>query len=302
MLGEDPGEEVPEEQRERSFSHAKAPKRALVIVAGVLFNLLLAWILISAGFLTGMPTPLGMAPTAAVVENAKLIVTEVRPDSPALGAGLLVGDTIISLKDNESKERLTAPTPESLQDFIASRADRPLTVTYSRGAAQTIEAIITPKTGIIADRGAIGIAMDMIGTVKLPLHLALWEGGKLTLSLTEATGRAFGALISDAFRGEGDMATITGPVGIIGLVGDASHFGFVYLLGLTAIISINLAIINILPIPALDGGHFIVLIIEAISRKKISAAILARVNTAFFFLLIALMLVITVFDISKLIG
>jgi len=98
------------------------------------------------------------------------------------------------------------------------------------------------------------------------------------------------------------MATITGPVGIIGLVGDASHFGFVYLLGLTAIISINLAIINILPIPALDGGHFIVLIIEAISRKKISAAILARVNTAFFFLLIALMLVITVFDISKLIG
>ena len=93
---------------------------------------------------------------------------------------------------------------------------------------------------------------------------------------------------------------MTGPVGIVGLVGDASRLGFVYLLTFTALISINLAIVNLIPIPALDGGRLLFVAVEAVIGRRINAKFVQYINTISFALLILLMLVITYRDILNL--
>jgi len=95
------------------------------------------------------------------------------------------------------------------------------------------------------------------------------------------------------------VANVAGPVGIVGIVGEAAKFGFSSLLILTALISINLSLINLLPLPALDGGRLLLLLVEAISRRKIPAKIFNAVNTLGFAFLIFLMIIITIRDVGK---
>jgi regulator of sigma E protease len=96
------------------------------------------------------------------------------------------------------------------------------------------------------------------------------------------------------------LSQVSGPVGIVGAVGSASAEGFTSLLFITAIISINLALINIVPVPALDGGRLLFVLIEAVTRKPIPKGVANMVNTAGFAFLILLMLVITAHDLFKL--
>jgi regulator of sigma E protease len=142
--------------------------------------------------------------------------------------------------------------------------------------------------------------MDMVGTLSLPLHKAVYEGGRSTIRLSVLTVEGIANLISSGVRGKADISQVTGPVGIIGLVGDASRLGFAYLITFTALISINLAIINLVPFPALDGGRIVFVAIEGITKRKINSKIASTLNTVGFFLLIALMLVITYRDILRL--
>src|SRR6185295_12449320 len=146
----------------------------------------------------------------------------------------------------------------------------------------------------------IGISMDEIGIAKMPLFTAVWEGMKLTLSMTKGTAVGLYTLIAEGIMGKGSFAAVTGPVGMVGIVGDAYKFGFVYLLSFTALISINLAIINLLPFPALDGGRLFFLLIEKIKGSRMNAKVANTVNTVGFSLLILLMIVITYHDIAKL--
>jgi len=141
--------------------------------------------------------------------------------------------------------------------------------------------------------------MDMVGTMRLPAHLALYEGGKLTLLYTKETFKGIMGLLFDSVRGKADMSSVAGPVGIVKIVGDASRLGFERLLALTAIISINLAVVNILPIPALDGGRVFFVIIEAIKGSPIKPKTANMVNTISFFILIGLIIIITFSDVWK---
>jgi regulator of sigma E protease len=129
----------------------------------------------------------------------------------------------------------------------------------------------------------------------------LVEGAKTTWRLTEATVVGLGSFIASSFQGESDLSQVTGPVGIVGLVGDASQLGFIYLLSFTAFISINLAIINLIPFPALDGGRILFVIIESIIRRPIAPKIANTLNAIGFLLLIGLMLVVTANDILRLV-
>jgi regulator of sigma E protease len=144
--------------------------------------------------------------------------------------------------------------------------------------------------------------MDMIGIVKLPVHKALLEGAKNTWFLLDGTARGLWGLIKNAVVGQGSLMGVTGPVGIVKMVGDASSLGFVYLVGFTALISINLAIINLIPIPALDGGRLLFIIIEAIKRSPIKPKVANTVNAVGFALLMILMVVVTYHDIARLIA
>ncbi len=297
IFGESPDEEsVNGPDSKRSFVNKPKYIQAAVLVAGVTFNVILAWFLLSAGFMIGLPTSVDVAPEGRVLEDVALTIVEVKPDSPAQDVGLEVGDVILSLAVGE--DSVFSPSPTEVQEFIAINFEKDINVVYRRGKEFQETITLRPVEGII-DRPAIGIAMDEIGKLKLPAHLALWEGAKLTAGLTEATFFGLVSFFGGVFSGNADLSDVAGPVGIVGIVGQASEFGFVYLLSLMAIISINLAIINLIPFPALDGGRLLFLLIEAIKGSPIKPAIANTVNAVGFAALILLMVIITYSDIVK---
>ena len=143
--------------------------------------------------------------------------------------------------------------------------------------------------------------MAEIGDLKLPPLKALEKGIFDTYKYTVLTFSGFYNLIKDLFTGHAKEAAknLTGPIGIFSLVGEAKNEGLGSLLAFMALISINLAVLNILPLPALDGGRILFVLIETLTRKPLSQNAQAYINGIFFFLLISLMVLVTIKDVIK---
>ena len=295
IFGEDPDDEsIRGKDAKRSLVHKSKWIQAWVVGAGIVFNLLLAWILISGGFIVGLPFSAEDEQYGSRVQDAVLTVTQVMPHSPAETAGIKGGDHIISL--HTGKDVLDAPEVASTQKFIASHSE--LTFTYVRGKEMRTT-IVHPVEGVVDGRRAIGISMDKAGILKLPVHEAIYAGALTTASFTWATLTGLIDFFKNIFVGHADFSEVSGPVGIVGIVGEASALGFVHVLSLMAIISINLAVINLLPFPALDGGRLFFILIEAIKGSPIKPVIANTANGVGFILLILLMVVVTYGDIAK---
>ncbi len=297
IYGENPDEEsINGPDKDRSFVNKPKYIQALVMIAGVVMNFLVAWLLISVGFMTGLPSSVDNAPAGSNIENVMVTVTSVIPGSPAEKAGIKVRDRIQGLSSGVDTSE--APSFESVQYFIRQHPQDEINFSVLRGD-EIKEVKMTPIQNE-SNSAIVGISMDRIGTLKLPVHEAIWSGLKLSLNLTKATFMGFYHLIHDAIVGKGDFNSISGPVGIVGIVGDAASFGFVYLLSFTALISINLAVINLIPFPALDGGRLLFLLIEKIKGSRIKPQVANMINLVGFGLLMLLMLVVTYHDIVKL--
>lgn len=296
IFGEDPdNESIEGPDRDKSFALKNRAIQAAVLFAGVFFNILFAWILFSVGFIYGMPAVLDEPdPTG----NSKLMILNVLPNSPAEKAGISMGDEIISVTSGENI--LEEINPLGISNFI-NQSQGEITISLLRDEEEKVLEIL-PTEGIIKERIAIGVDMGYFSILKLPIHEAFWEGTKRTGILLYAVTIGLWEFLSSAVLGKADFSQIAGPVGIVGLVGDASNMGFIYLVNFTAIISLNLAIINLIPIPALDGGRLFFVLIEAISRKRINPSISNTLNALGFLILIGLMVVVTFFDISRLFG
>lgn len=156
--------------------------------------------------------------------------------------------------------------------------------------------------GIVEGKPAIGVGLDTVGVVRFGFLRSFFEGALMTWDLLREVAVGLFGFLEKAILGQASMSSITGPVGIAGLVGEARTLGVVYLLSFTAFISINLAVINLLPIPALDGGRLLFLAIEGIIRRPIPSVFTKAVNTTGFILLIIFMLFITYRDIVKVFG
>ena len=292
-------DKVPAPDLSRSFVHQKKWKQALVLFAGVFANFLLAWLLFSIGFMSGLPTSIGNEKAGYELSDVNLVIVSVLEDSPAYGAGLEVGDKIVSIESG--KEIVSDINPDTLKSFVVSHPDKEIKFGYLRGKSEEVNfTSLTPVVKTALDKPSMGISMDMIGTAKLPFFAALWEGMRLNWLMTKGTAVGLYTLISEGIQGKGSFAGVTGPVGMVGIVGDAYEFGFVYLLSFAALISINLAIINLLPFPALDGGRLFFLLIEKIKGSPINAKFANMANMIGFSVLILLMLVITYHDVVKL--
>jgi regulator of sigma E protease len=294
IFGENPAEKEEIENSEPaknsdSFQDKNRGIQAAVLVAGVVGNFLFAWLLISIGFMGGLSAPLGVS---LPVEDPQIMVTTVVPGSPAAEAGIKTGDIITSVSRGDQFSELD---PALASEFIGSSIE-PVTFGIDRGGVIT-ERVVEPEMGIVPDRPAIGIGMEFFGTVRLNPVEAFWHGLLVTGELTWLTAKAIGTFIFQALGGRADLSQVSGPVGIVAMVGDVRELGFSFLLTFTALISINLAIINMVPFPALDGGRLLFVIIEAIRRKPIPPIIFNAANTVGFFLLILLMILITVRDV-----
>ena len=300
IFGENPDEENTNgPDASRSFINKAKWKQAVVLFAGVFANFLLAWFLFSFGFMSGLPSSVGNETKGYALEDINLVVVSVAPDSPADKASLKSGDKVISVKS--SSDILKDINPDALKSFILSHSEKEIEIGYIRGKDVTIHtALVTPVVKSVGGEPIIGISMDQIGTAKLPFLTALKEGMSLTWFVTKGTIVGLYTLIVDSLKGQGSLESITGPVGMVSIVGDAYQFGFVYLLSFTALISVNLAIINLLPFPALDGGRLFFLLIEKIKGSRMNPKFANTANLIGFGILIILMLVITYHDVVRL--
>ncbi|MDP1625120.1 MAG: site-2 protease family protein [bacterium] len=282
----------------RSFSNIARWKQALILASGVIFNIVFAWALFSIAYLSGMTTSVSDNSSKYVIDKHVMVI-EVLEGSPAARAGIMPGDSFIGIKSGSAATSVVA-TVEEVQSAVRSSDGSALGLEVLRNGAP-LALTVTPEQVSSTSNFAIGIAMDLAGKVKLPIHLAIWEGGKLTVDMFVGIAANLYGLIRDAFMGEADLSQVAGPVGIARLVGDASSLGFIYLLSFTAFISMNLAVLNLIPFPALDGGRILFVAIEAISRRPIKPVVANTLNVLGFGLLILFMLFVTYKDIAKLI-
>jgi regulator of sigma E protease len=300
IFGEDPTAlDINGEDKERSFANKPKYAQALVLIAGVFMNFVFAWLLISFGYIVGLPSVANSAPKGGTVESVSLMVLSVEKNSPADIADLKEGDRVEAIIRGES-DRITDITPEKLRSIVIENGEREIKFEVKRDN-ELLTIPVTPKEKDENSLPSIGIAMEMIGILKLgPLH-AISYGFQTAISISKEIVVTFFSLIFGAFTGTADVSQITGPIGIVGVVGDAYKIGFAYLISLTALISLNLAVINLIPFPALDGGRLLFVGIEAITKKRIPINIANLLNTLGFGFLILLMLFVTYHDIVKLI-
>ncbi len=305
IFGEDSHSEEIKTDADKSTSFVYKPKwvQAAVLVAGVSMNIIFAWLVISTSLAIGVPATSDYGGYGKIT-NPKLAIMDVSPDSPADKAGLKMGDEIVTLSarlGNETKTFSENPmSAEGAKNFINTNSDSEISVSFKRAGQEINTVSLKPADGIVSDRKVIGVALESTGILKVPLYLAPIEGARSTWLMLEQTAFGLFDFLKGIFTFKSDFSQVSGPVGIAKVVGEARAMGFVYLLTLTAIISINLAIINLLPFPALDGGRLLFVAIEAITRRPINAKFVKWANTIGFAFLILLMLAVTTHDIIKL--
>lgn len=254
LIGENPDEEIKEELRARSFSNQPIWKRSLIIAAGPFFNFFLAIVLFSAINLFGIP----YSPPK---------VGEVNPGLPAEAAGLKKGDLILSIDGQDIKKW------DDLSRIIRSSQGKELALRVKRND-ETLEIKVTPKSSSVKNLFGEEVPTFVIGIThsgevlieKVNPLVALGNGFIQTYQGIRLTVVGIIKLIQRVIPAK----TIGGPILIAQMAGEQARRGFLSLVLFVAILSINLGVINLLPIPILDGGHFIFLGLEAILRRPIS--------------------------------
>jgi regulator of sigma E protease len=224
-------------------------------------------------------------------------ITEIAPNSPAQTAGIEAGDKIIAVKSQTAAENIN--TVSVFQDLISANKGKELLITLQRGQ-QELEVKAVPRLEIPAGEGALGIGLVRVAEIYYPWYQSFWEGTKETFALIWLTLSAFGYMLWQLIGHGQAVAEVAGPVGIYTITGQVVQMGFVYIIQLAALLSVNLAIINAFPFPALDGGRVLFLIIEKIKGSPVSQAVERGVHTAGFVFLLLLMLLITARDVIKL--
>jgi len=291
------------EKGSQSFSSRPRILQALVLIAGIAMNLLFAYVLITGALIAGTPRALEEN-EIATAQNVELAIAAVLPGSPAADAGLLAGDSILSAEDGHFV--FSGVSPVAFTKFVSDGGGNTtiaLTVRHADGEEALLFA--RPIAGIVASdpsRAALGIEVATIGVVPLSFISSITEGARLTWGSIGITAVGLYHFFSSIFTFSADLSQVAGPVGIAGAVGSASAQGLGYLFSIMAVISINLALINLIPIPALDGGRLLFVGIESIIRRPIKPIVAQSINAVGFIFLVLLMVVVTVHDIFRIVG
>jgi regulator of sigma E protease len=278
---------------EEGFSRQPLSKRIIVVLAGVISFWVIASIIFIFLFKFGMPLSIS---DEEFSKTAKVQIVEVAKNSPAEIAGLKVGDTIREFKIQNSKFKIERI--KELQELTQKYKGEKVILKIERGK-EIFEVEITPRTNPPAREGPMGIVLARMDIKKYPLLKSIFEGIKMTGELTFAIINGYILAIKNSFKGIPTGVEMTGPVGIFNIMYQTSKIGIIYFFNLLATISIYLAIFNILPIPALDGGKLLFLMIEGIRKRAVSPETEKKVTAFFFGILLILAILVTIKDIGK---
>ena len=255
-----PTEEVTkmtEDERKQAFFHKSVWQRIAIIVAGPFANFLFAILVLTVMYMTvGQPHTLAM-------------VDEVTPGSAAEAAGIIKGD-IIRQVDNEKIDRF-----ESLQNIIRMNSGNPVVLQIDRGK-EKLSINLTPKTEEVDDGFGGKTKIGLLGIKRAPVvegsqiyhnpFIAVYKASAETFTMASNTLKAIGQLIT----GHRNTKELGGPVKIAHLAGETAQYGFYSLFNLIVLLSVNLGLINLFPVPVLDGGHLVFYLVEAIRGKPVS--------------------------------
>lgn len=287
--------EMPEDAQDTDSLLAKNGwQKYAILAAGVTMNWLLAAAIFSIGFIVGVPAVVDGLPEQAIVTDKKIQIMNVVPGTAADKAGLKPGDVMAEFEDD-----IIATDAEMYRRLLANRSDPPAPITlvvFRNGERLTIET----KAEYLEQLGrpALGIALADTGTVRFPVWLAVGEGFTLAARYTWMILVGFGQLIRGLFNGQAS-AELSGPVGIAVMTGGIVQQGGWAVAQFAAILSLNLAVINFLPIPALDGGRAVSVILEGIRRKKNNIRTEAIVHQIGFLTLMLIVLLVTIQDLRR---
>lgn len=291
----------------KSFTGKPFWQKALIVLGGVISFWIIAAILLSIVMGLGVPTVIGDEEDHDLV-NPKVQIAAVASHSPAEIAGIRVGDTIkkvsISLNSEEttgseatgSYNQFSINKVKELQKFIAAHKGQEIILTIQRGKEITDISLI-PRVSPPENEGAIGVILVRTVLKSYPWYLAPIEGIKATVLLTIGALKGWGLALINLISRKPTGVQIMGPVGIFGLFTQVSQLGVSYFLQFVAIISVFIALFNIIPIPVTDGGKLLFLIIEKIRGKALNQKIEQNINVICFALLIGLMIWVTIKDI-----
>lgn len=284
MVGEEPDAEIPPEDIPFSFNHKKLLPRFVIVAAGPVFNLILALLIFFGVFLySGI---FFLKPTIGAVE----------PESPAAKAGIQAHDTIARI------DGVKIDSWELMSDLILKSKGHPLTITVDReGRLLTLQVTPSRKTiknlfGEDTERYAIGVvASGLTASRRIGAGEAVVESVAQTWKIVRMTALSVVKLIDGTLSPK----TLGGPIMIAEIAGQQAKEGAENLIYFIAVISINLAILNFLPIPVLDGGHLLFFLIEAVSRRPVSIRAREVANQIGVFLLVLLMILVFYNDLSR---
>lgn len=286
------GEDRGSVQDPDSFASRSAWTRIKVLGAGVAMNFLLAWVLFSIVLMLGFPEQVDPNHRAQY-EKTDVQILQVQPKTPADEIGLKAGDILLTL------DAKPVTSLQFVSDYIREHRGQSIAVSVNRGGDQ-LTLTGTPRLTTPEGEGALGITFSETAIVSYPWYQAIQLGFQQTYLKTAEILGALGGMIAGLFTGVKTEMDIAGPIGIVSLTKQMSDLGLTYLLYFAAILSINLGIINILPIPALDGGRILFVLIEKIKGSPVSTNIEGYIHQIGFILLILLMLLVTLKDILRL--
>lgn len=283
-----------EDRSPDSFGSKSFFRRLSTIVAGVVMNVILAAVLLGVGFMIGLPTDMDgfNDPKAIVVEAPAVMIQQVVPNSAASQAGLILGEKIITFNGQVVK------SADEVIALTKANGTNPIRLQIEGKVGQTREVQITP---VLTDGNPrLGVMLANAGVVRYPWYIAIYKGALAAWFGLINIFIAFYLLIKNLILGNGLLFAVSGPVGVAVAVGESARLGFNYIINTTAMISLSLAAINILPIPALDGGRAFFIIIEKIIGRKVPAKYEQIIHAVGFVALLLLIVVITWRDIAAL--
>lgn len=267
----------------RAFYSRPLWQRIMVVTAGVIMNFVLAVVLISFLFSTqGVPLP-----------TEHIIISAVSNNSPAEIAGLQKNDRILRINGQEiSKTDVFISETKKLKGTE-------VTLLVERKGNEFMTKL-TPRVNAPKNEGAMGVAITNIEIKKYAWYEAPVYGTIEASKFSWLILSGLGGMVKDLFTGGIKPESVAGPIGVAQLTGEAVRAGWFAILWFVALLSLNLAVLNIMPIPALDGGRFFFMIVELVTRRKVSAKYEGYAHAVGLVALLSLMAVITLLDLSRL--
>lgn len=272
--------------KSRAFYAQPKLTRAIVLLAGVLMNFLLAVLIISYIFTQGV-----LAPTE------KVAIKRISQNSPAQGAGLKVGDIVLKVNGVaiKSPDQLISVTGKHLGEKVTLEISRCPTL----ATCYLLLTILVPRQNPPPNEGAMGLAVSNLEEKKFLWYQAPFSGTveafKISGMMIMEIGKVLWKLIT--FQPVG--GEVSGPIGIAQATGEAVKFGPMAVLQLMGLLSLNLAVVNILPFPALDGGRLLFVVIEGVLGKKVKPVLERMTHQIGMVILLGLIFLVTLNDLLR---